>query len=374
MPKKLNLRTSTSGKKSSLRKQLQKPLLKPMPKQFTSFVSTGSWILNMALTNDVNLGYPVGRVINSVGDYSTGKTLMACEAVNAVWYEWHNKMGKKVKIYYDEPESAFDMDLAMNFNMPLDKIVGLRERLPDWKKKKDDFQHSKLVEDFYTNIMNITKKESDKYDLILYVLDSLDSLSDAREIKHIEKKGVGKQDYGGGKARVLSQLFRTCIQSVNNSNVLLFIVSQVRSNFGVMFGPQLTRAGGKALDHYASIIYWLRESNKITTDSGINQGIEVEVTIDKNKTGSRYNKMNFNILHGYGVDNFGSAVNFLWDKGGFEKSGSYLIWDDKKIYRSELIKRAIADPKTADKLKDRLQEHWNQLLKEAEIKRPPKWR
>ena len=222
--------------------------------------------------------------------------------------------------------------------------------------------------------MRITKEESGKYDLILYVLDSLDSLSDAREIKHIEKKGVGKQDYGGGKARVLSQLFRTCIQSVNNSNVLLFIVSQIRSNFGVMFGPQYTRAGGKALDHYASVIYWLREVNKITTDQGINQGIEVEVMIDKNKTGSRYNKMNFNILHGYGVDNFGSAVNFLWDKGGFEKSGSYLIWDDKKLYRSDLIKRAVEDPKTAEKLKERLQSHWNELIKEAEIKRPPKWR
>ena len=120
MPK-LNLKSN----KSSLRQKLRKnSILKPMPKQFTQFVSTGSWILNMALTNDVNLGYPVGRVVNSVGDYSTGKTLMACETVNAVWYEWSQMLGKKVKIYYDEPESAFDMDLAMNFNMPLDQIVG----------------------------------------------------------------------------------------------------------------------------------------------------------------------------------------------------------------------------------------------------------
>lgn len=374
MPKKLNLRTSTSGSKPSLRQKLRQPLLKPMPKQFTSFVSTGSWILNMALTNDVNMGYPIGRVINPVGDYSTGKTLMACETVNAVWYELHKKMGKKVKIYYDEPEAAFDMDLAINFNMPIDQIIGLRERLPDWKPKKDDFQHSRLVEDFYSNIMRITKEEADKHDIILYVLDSLDSLSDAREIKHIEKKGVGKQDYGGGKARVLSQLFRTCIQSVNNSNVLLFIVSQVRANFGVMFGPQYTRAGGKALDHYASIIYWLREVGKITTDQGINQGIEVEVVIDKNKTGSRYNKLNFNVLHGYGVDNFGSAVNFLWDKGGFKKSGSYIEWEGKKLYRSQLIEKAVKEPETAELLKTRLQEHWNQLIKDADIKRPPKWR
>lgn len=359
---------------SPLRRKLKTtPLIKPLPKKSIDFVSSGAWMLNLALTNNIDLGYPIGRIVNGVGDYSTGKTLLACELVNAVWYDYHIKQNKKVKIYYDEPEAAFDMDLARGFNMPLQEIIGLRERLPDWTPKKDDFQHSKLVEDFYLNIEKIAKGEAKDYDLIVYVLDSLDSVSDAREIKHIEKKGVGKQDYGGGKARVLSQMFRTCIQSVNQSNILLYIVSQVRENFGVMFGPKYTRAGGKALDHYASVIYWLKEIDKITTSKGINQGIEVEVLIDKNKVGSRYSKLSFNILHGYGVDNFGSAVNFLWDSNGFEKSGSYIIWNEKKIYRNALIEQAASDPETEKQLKAVLQSHWDQIVGEAKINRKPKW-
>ena len=358
---------------SSLRKQLKKSILKVLPKQHIQFVGSGSWILNLALTNNVDYAYPIGRVVNVVGDYSTGKTLLGCEAVNAVWYDYHLCQGKTIKIYYDEPESSFDMDLAQEFNMPLEHIVGLRERMPKWKKKKDDFQPSKLVEDFYTNINHIIHKEANKYDMILYVLDSLDSVSDAREIKHIAKKGVGKQDYGGGKARVLSQLFRTCIQSVNQSNILLFLISQVRANFGVMFGPQYTRAGGKALDHYASVIYWLKEVGKITSDKGINQGIEVELLIDKNKIGSRYSKLNFNILHGYGVDNYGSAANFLWDNGGFIKNGNYIVWNEKSIYRSQLIEKAANDKVTGDQLKQQLQIYWNQMIAEAAINRKPKW-
>ena len=364
---------------SPLRQRLKKTsIVKELPKRSIEFVGSGSWMLNLALTNNIDVAYPVGRVVNPVGDYSTGKTLLACETVNDVWYNFHLKQGKKVEIYYDEPEDAFDMDLARKFNMPLEHIIGLRERLPNWKSKKDDFKRSKLVEDLYTNLMNITTKEQkkapkDKNDIILYVLDSLDSVSDARELKHIEKKGVGKQDYGGGKARVLSQMFRTCIQSVGESNILLFIVSQVRTNFGVMFGPQYTRAGGKALDHYASVIYWLKEVGKITNEKNFNQGIEVELLIDKNKIGSRYSKLNFNILHGYGVDNYGSAANFLWDSGGFERNGNYIIWNDKNIYRNALIEQAANDPKTAKQLKETLQSHWNELVKQAEIKRPDKW-
>lgn len=361
-------------KDSPLRAKLKATsILKPEPIRELEYIGSGSWILNLALTNNIDYAYPIGRVVNPIGDYSTGKTLLACETVNDVWYNYHLKQKKKVKIYYDEPEHAFDMKLASNFNMPLKEIIGLRERLPGWKSKVTDFKHSRTVEDLYKNIMMITEKESKEYDLILYVLDSLDSVTDAREIKHIKKKGVESQDYGGSKARVLSQMFRTCIQSIGNSNVLLFIISQIRTNFGVMFGPKYTRAGGKALDFYATIIYWLKESGQITTARGINQGIGVDVHIDKNKIGSRYNTVTFDILHGYGIDNYGSAVNFLWDKNGVEKNGSYLVWNGKNYYKKELITKAANNPETAEELKTRLQEFWNELIAEASIDRKPKW-
>lgn len=300
-------------------------------------------------------------------------TLLLCEAINSVWYDYHLKQGKKVKIYYDEPEDAFDLDLAKQFKMPLENIVGLRERLPTWEKTKNDFKASKTIENVYTNIKNIVEEESSKYDVILYGLDSLDSVSDSREIKHIDKKGVGAQDYGAGKPSVLSQMFRTCIQSVNQSNIIFFILSQVRSNIGITFGPKLNRSGGHALDHYASQIFWLYEKDKITDKNGINQGIEVEVNVDKNKTGSRYNKVRFNILHGYGIDNYGSAVNFLWDNKVFDISGAYINWGEKKYYRNQLIEKAANEPETAQQLKEMLQNHWNEMIEEAAIKRPPKW-
>jgi recombination protein RecA len=375
-------RIELETKKPDLRDRLKACELLPEVdlKKPLSFIDSGSWMLNLALTNHVDQGYPIARVINPVGDYSTGKTLLACEVVNSVWYLEHLLKKKKVKIYYDEPEHAFDYRLAAKFNVPLHEIIGLREDLKNYKPKKPkkgekaerQFKRSHTVEDLYNNLDYINKNDKD-YDVVLYIIDSLDTLTDSREIKHLQKKGIEKQDMGGSKARVLSQLFRNSIDKVHNSNILLFILSQIRMNVGVVFGDPNTRAGGKALDHYSSQIFMLKEIGKIQSDKKINQGIEVRVKIKKNKTGSRYNDVVINILHGYGIDNFGSAVNFLWDNSQFERSGNYLVFHDKKMYRSELIELAANDPVVAQELKCDLQDYWNEMILEAEITRKPKW-
>lgn len=364
------------SKESSLRDRLKTCEILPdvKLKKPLYFIDSGSWMLNLALTNVVDQGYPIGRVINPIGDYSTGKTLLACEVVNSVWYLEHLMKKKKVKMYYDEPEHAFDYRLASKFRMPLDQVIGLREDLTGFKRKKGErlFQRSRTVENLYNNLQMINEKDKD-YDVVLYILDSLDTLKDAREIKHLEKKGIEKQDMGGGKARVLSQLFRNSIDKVHNSNILLFILSQIRMNVGVVFGDPNTRAGGKALDHYSSQMFMLKEVRKIQSDKKINQGIEVRVKIKKNKTGSRYNDVIFNILHGWGIDNYGSAVNFLWDEQQFERSGNYLIFNNEKMYRADLIEKAANNKNVADFLKEKLQFYWNEIIREAEIDRKPKW-
>jgi RecA/RadA recombinase len=356
------------------KEKLSKVNLIPEEKQLTKFINSGSWGLNLALTNDIRYGYPIGRVINPVGDYSVGKTLMACEAINSIYYIEHLMKKKKIKMYYDEPEYAFDFDLGFKFNMPLELIYGLRERLPTHKPDKKDFKTSKTVEDLYNNLDFITKHESNDYDIIIYIVDSLDALRDAREITHLEEKGIEKQDYGGGKARVLSQLFRNCIEGVYNSNIILFIVSQIRTNFGVTFGNKYTRAGGKALDHYASQIFWMREVGKIThPKTKMNQGMEVEVQITKNKLGDRYNRLNFNIINGHGVDNIGSAIDFLKEYKIIEQNGAYLKYQGENILRDNLIDLALTDDSVAEDIRNQWQNTWLNLVEMSKPNRPAKW-
>jgi RecA/RadA recombinase len=116
------LKKSSSKELSSKEIQLAQLRLKNKEPMQKYFISSGSHNLNMALTGNIHNAYCVGRMVNIVGDYSTGKTLLACEAVNSLWYIDHLLKKKRVKIVYDENESAFDLDLAESFGMPLDHM------------------------------------------------------------------------------------------------------------------------------------------------------------------------------------------------------------------------------------------------------------
>jgi len=361
-------------KKMSLRDKVKAISLLPEEKyRSIDFISSGSSTLNLALTDNINYAYPIGRMVNIVGDYSTGKTLAACEVVNALWYIYHLQKGKKIKIYYDEPEDAFDMDLAKKFNMPLEHIYGLREKLPGHVKDGADFCASRTVEDFYNSVTTITR-ESKNYDCVLYVLDSMDSLSDARELNHIEKKGIEKQDFKGGKAAVLSQLFRTTIQDINGSNILLIIISQIRDKMNAgPFEKKHTRAGGHALDFYASQIIWLLERGKLKAKNGLVNGIDVNAYVDKNKVGDRYRTANFQILHGHGIDDLSSLVEFIWDNGGITKAGAYLKYNGENYTRDALIQLADNDINVVNDLKCIVQNRWSKMVLEAKPQRNNKW-
>ena len=92
-------RIKLKSKTPSLRDRLKTAeTIVPILKKPLYFIDSGSWMLNLALTNDVDKGYPIGRVINPVGDYSTGKTLLACEAINSIWYYQHMRLKKKINL------------------------------------------------------------------------------------------------------------------------------------------------------------------------------------------------------------------------------------------------------------------------------------
>lgn len=314
---------------------------------------------------------PDGHLFWSNG-FISHNTLLLCEAINQTWWIEHKQKKKKVKIIYDEPEVAFDMDLARGFNMPLEEIIGLRERVKGNKiPESEKFTPSKQVEQIYHNIEEEVSSKS-KYDIILYGVDSMDSVSDQREMDHIKKKGFEKADYGG-KAKSLSQFFRTKNQDMAKANVLFFIISQTRFNFNAgLFEKKETRNGGKALDFYSSQIIWLYESKKIEKN-GMVQGIEVIANPEKNKVGDRYRKVRFRILHGYGIDDIGSIADWLWDNDGFKKAGSYLEWEGKKLHKEELIKRAVEDDSIHQELRRMIQKRWLELVEDAKIKRKPKY-
>jgi recombination protein RecA len=329
-----------------------------LPKKF---VSSGSDMLNLALTGDIDRGYPIGRIINICGDKSTGKSLAVVELCNILFYQEHKKNKKSIKIIYDDSEFAFDFDLAEQFNVPIDFI--------EWK-------NSRTVEEFHKNLYK-TMKDKDKYDVILYVIDSLDALSDEAEQDRMKKfidTDKKEGSFGAQKAKYLSEFFRMAAGDISNTNCILMIVSQIRDKLGVMFGEKYSRSGGRALDFYASQVIWLKDKGQIVEGKHkISQGVTIEANIKKNKVAPPRRKVEFNIIYGYGIDNITSLIDFGLEVGTLEKSGNSIIWDDEKYKRKDLILLFEKHKTIFQEFRKKIQESWITIENEAKLERIPKW-
>jgi recombination protein RecA len=241
-------------------------------------------------------GWAVGRVVNLVGDKAAGKTLLAVEACA----NFEPEVNALEDIRYIEAESAYDEAYGREIGMPegiepVDTITTVEQMFDD-------------LSDFIRPRLRYPTPS-------LYVVDSLDALSDTAEMG----RGIDKESFGTSKARKMSETFRRLVTDVSKANCTLFVVSQIRDKIGVQFGETKTRSGGRALDFYASQIVWLSELKKVTQT--VNKvpraiGTHIRCRNRKNKVGKPFRQTDMTVLFNYGVDDEVSMLDWLEDGGG----------------------------------------------------------
>jgi len=263
------------------------------PEDVPSFFPSGCAVLDCVLGG----GWAEDRVINLVGDKSTGKTLLATEA--AVNFLLKHDDGEVV---YNETEAAFDMGYARAIGLPLDRF--------------EFVESCETVEDLFEDLM----AWSDTKVPLFYVCDSLDALSDHSEMG----RDLGDSTYGT-KAKQLSQMFRRANRTLANSRMTVMIVSQVRDNIGVTFGERHIRAGGRAMDFYASQILWLSQTKQLKrTVKKVERtvGIRIRAKCKKNKVGVPFRECQFPVTFYYGIDDLQASLDFLVEVGSITSTES----------------------------------------------------
>lgn len=276
------------------KKKLGNYFTKPSP---ITYLSSGCTLFDCALGN----GYPFGRIINLVGNKAAGKTSLGIEACANF-----SKMFPEGKIWYCEAEAAFSMEFAENIGLPIEQV----EFVDNCVTVED------LFEDLETKLNELDGKTPS-----IYLVDSLDALSDRSEID----REIDKGSYGAAKSKILSQLFRRLVKKIEEKQMLLVIISQVRDNISAMaFGEKHTRSGGRALDFYASQIIWITDIQALKkTKNKVERriGNVVRAKIKKNKVGNSYRDVDFPIYYNYGVEDIEAGANWLDDIGKIDLLG-----------------------------------------------------
>lgn len=294
------------------------------------YLESGCTLLDLVLGGNKGvMGIPEGKILNIVGDKSSGKTFLSMEILARAFHTYK----KLLKYNVDDAESGNTFNTKHLFGF--DAIT-------------EDTLTSHLVEEWDSNMHKFLKTVKEK-EIGIYILDSLDGLSnkdieergEARFKAHEAGKDFDKGTYGMQTPKFLSQeFFRTKTRELESTSTLLIIVSQVRDNIDPMSFKKFARSGGKALDFYAHTCLWLTNIKTIEKE-GRAIGVIVKAYGDKSKTPRPYRECYFPIYFDYGIDNIGANLDYLYDlrvndegryTGNLQKSRANNIrWDGKPI-------------------------------------------
>ncbi|MGL4590122.1 MAG: recombinase RecA [Mycoplasmatales bacterium] len=259
-------------------------------------ISSGSLLVDKALGIG---GYPVGRVIEIYGPESSGKTTLALHAVAEV-----QKQGG-IAAFIDA-ENALDPYYARNLGVDIESMV---------LSQPDSGEQALEICD--------TLVRSRAVDII--VIDSVAAL-----VPQVELDGEMTDQTIGVQARLMSKALRKMAGVINQSDVIVIFINQLREKVGIMFGSPETTTGGRALKFYASVRIDIRKSDAIKNGTEL-VGTKSKVKIVKNKVAPPFKIAEIDIIYGKGISKVGEVIDLGVEYGVIVKSGAWYSYQGEKI-------------------------------------------
>ena len=309
------------------------------PTDVKEFISTGSSVLDLAISNRPNGGVAVGRITEINGLESSGKSLIGTHILS----ETQKKGGLAV---YIDTETSVSREWLETIGVNVQDLLYL---------------HVETVEDIFQCIENIVTKiiESDRDRLVTILVDSLAGASTKVEMEaDFEKDG-----WATSKAIIVSKAMRKITQMVGRERIALIFTNQLRQKLGVMFGDPWTTSGGKALPFHSSTLIRLKNMGQIK-DTGKNVlGMKCRAQIIKNRLGPPLRHADFNLYFDSGIDDKGSWLQVLKDHKLVKAAGAWYTLN----YKKEDIKFQSKDFEKKLEEVDGLQDHLYDQICEASI-------
>ncbi len=272
------------------------------PAEISDWISTGSSMLDLAISNRPHGGLPVGRMIEFNGLEGTGKSLMAAHVVAST----QKKGGVAVLI---DTENAGSPDFWQSLGVDISKLLYVR---------------CETVEDIFENMekmIGIVRK-SNKDRILTIIVDSVAGASTKVELE----SDHGKDGYATGKSIIISKAMRKITNMIGKQKVLTVFTNQLRQNLNAMaFGDKYIVSGGKALAYHCSVRVRLNNTGKLKKGDDV-IGNECKAVVVKNRMGPPQRQASFDIYFDSGIADYGSWIKVLKENNLIKQGGAYYTY------------------------------------------------
>jgi len=272
------------------------------PAEISDWISTGSSILDLAISNRPHGGLPVGKMIEFNGLEGTGKSLLSAHVVA----DTQKKGGIAVVI---DTENSAAPEFWKSIGVDLSKLL---------------YVQCETVEDIFEKMeqMIAIVRKSNKDRILTIIVDSVAAASTKVELE----SDHGKDGYATGKSIIISKAMRKITTMIGRQKVLTVFTNQLRQNLNAMaFGDKYVVSGGKSLAYHCSVRVRLNNTGKLKKGEEV-IGNECKALVVKNRMGPPQRQASFDIYFDSGIADYGSWIKILKDKNLIKLNGSYYTY------------------------------------------------
>lgn len=259
------------------------------PAQINEWISTGSTLLDLAISNRAYGGLPVGRLVELSGLEGTGKSLICAQIIA----ETQRRGGQAV--FFDS-EMSIDKDFWTALGVNIRNV---------------NYIPFNTLEDFFNKFelcIGAFRKVNKDGLLTIFV----DSITQASIEKEMEAEH-GVDGYNTGRAIVISKAMRKITSLIAKQRILPVFTNQVRYNMNAgPFGDKWIVPGGKALPFACSVRIRLANMGKLTKGDKV-IGMKAQAQVIKNRCGPNYRTAAFEIHYDSGIQDLSSWLKFMKD-------------------------------------------------------------
>lgn len=293
------------------------------PSMITDWVSTGSTMLDLAVSNRKNGGLPAGRICSFSGLESTGKSLLCAHLLANT-----QKKGGVGVMIDTEFAAAPDFWHAVGVDIP---------KLP--------YLNLITVEEIFSKIESFvgTVRKSNKDRLLTIVVDSLAQASTEKEME----SDHGVDGYNTAKSIIVSKALRKIMGLIAKQRILLVFTNQLRMNMkATAFSDPYIEPTGKALAFGSSVRIRLSNAGQIKDKSGSIIGNECKAVVLKNRCGPPKRVATFELHFDSGIQDLKSWLDFLKKDGmitGDTRGWNFSLPENSVKYANEKFKLSTSE-------------------------------